>query len=58
MCDEARFDRWRDLDPEDTLRFYTLRMKELGIIKSTPQQLIARGADFHFLNELKQELKM
>lgn len=55
---EARFDRWRDLDPEDTLRFYTLRMKELGIIKSTPQQIIARGADFHFLNELRQELKM
>jgi len=54
---EARFDRWRDLDPEDTLRFYALRMKELGIIKSTPQQIMAKGADFHFLDELRRELK-
>ena len=55
---EARYDRWRDFDPEDTLRFYALRMQEVGFIKSTPQQIIANGADFRFLDELKRELKM
>ena len=55
---EARYDRWRDFDPEDTLRFYALRMQEVGFIKSTPQQIIAKGTDFRFLDELKLELKM
>jgi NitT/TauT family transport system substrate-binding protein len=54
---EARYDRWRDFDPEDTLRFYALRMKEVGFIKSTPQQIIAQGTNWQFLNELKRELK-
>ena len=54
---EARYDRWRDFHPEDTLRFYALRMREVGFIKSTPQQVIANGTDWRFLNELKRELK-
>jgi NitT/TauT family transport system substrate-binding protein len=54
---EARYDRWRDFDPEDTLRFYALRMKEVGFIKSTPQQIIVNGTNWQFLNELKRELK-
>jgi NitT/TauT family transport system substrate-binding protein len=29
----------------------------LGMIKSTPQQIIEQGTDFRFLNELKKELK-
>jgi len=49
--------RWRDYHPEDTLRFYALRLREAGMIKSTPQQIIARGSDWRFLNELKRELK-
>lgn len=48
---------WREYDPEDTLRFYALRLHELGMIKSTPQEIIARGTDWRFLNELKRELK-
>ena len=48
---------WRDYDPEDTIRFYALRMQELGMIKSTPQKLIAEHTDWRFLNELKRELK-
>ena len=51
------YDKWRDYDPEDTLRYYALRLRELGFIKSTPQQIIAGGADWRFLNELKRELK-
>jgi NitT/TauT family transport system substrate-binding protein len=51
------YDRWRDYDPEDTVRFYALRLHEAGLIKSTPQKIIARGTDWRFLNELKRELK-
>jgi NitT/TauT family transport system substrate-binding protein len=51
------YDRWREYDPEDTLRFYALRLHEAGMIQSTPNKLIAEGADWRFLNELKRELK-
>lgn len=48
---------WRDYDPEDTMRFFSLRMHESGLIKSSPQAIIANGTDWRFLNELKRELK-
>lgn len=48
---------WRDYDPEDTIRFYALRLQEAGMIKSTPQKIIAEHTDWRFLNELKRELK-
>ena len=51
------YDKWREYDPEDTLRFYALRMREAGFIKSSPQKIIAEGADWRFLDELKRELK-
>ena len=51
------YDKWREYDPEDTLRFYALRMREAGFIKSSPQKIIADGADWRFLDELKRELK-
>jgi NitT/TauT family transport system substrate-binding protein len=51
------YDKWRSYDPEDTIRFYALRMTESGLIKSSPRQLIAEGTDWRFLNELKRELK-
>jgi NitT/TauT family transport system substrate-binding protein len=54
---EIRYDRWRDYDPEDSLRFYALRMHETGMIKSSPNKIIAEGTDWRFLNELKRELK-
>jgi len=54
---EIRYDRWRDYDLEDSMRFYALRMQETGMIKSGPQRIITDGTDFHFLNELKRELK-
>ena len=40
-----------------SLRFYALWMHEFGQLKSTPNQLIAEGTDWLFLNELKRELK-
>jgi NitT/TauT family transport system substrate-binding protein len=54
---EVPYGQWREYDPEDTLRFYALRLHEAGMIKSTPQKLIAQGTDWRFLNELKKELK-
>jgi NitT/TauT family transport system substrate-binding protein len=51
------FYRWRDYEPEDTVRFYALRLHEVGMIKSVPQKIIAQGTDWRFLNELKRELK-
>ena len=54
---ELPYDRWREFDPEDTLRFYALRLHEAGMIKSSPNALLAEGTDWRFLNELKRELK-
>ncbi len=54
---DVPYDRWREYDPEDTIRYYALRLYELGMIKSTPQKIIAENTDWRFFNELKRELK-
>ena len=54
---EVPYNAWREYDPEDTLRFYALRLREAGMIKLTPNKLIADATDWRFLNELKRELK-
>jgi NitT/TauT family transport system substrate-binding protein len=54
---DVPYDKWREYDPEDTIRYYALRLHENGAIKSVPQQIIARGTDWRFLEELKRELK-
>jgi NitT/TauT family transport system substrate-binding protein len=54
---DVPYNKWRIYDPEDAVRFYALRLREAGMIKSTPQRLIAEGTDWRFLNELKKELK-
>jgi NitT/TauT family transport system substrate-binding protein len=54
---DVPYARWRDYDAEDSLRFYALRLREAGMIKSSPQKIIAQGSDWRFLNELKKELK-
>jgi hypothetical protein len=43
---------WREANPEDALRLH-----EVGMIKSSPEKIIAQGTDWRFLNELKKELK-
>jgi NitT/TauT family transport system substrate-binding protein len=57
MLNEVPYNKWREYDPEDTIRFYSLRLREAGMIKSTPNKIIADAADWRFLNELKRELK-
>lgn len=54
---ELPFAAWRDFDPEDTVRFFALRLREAGMIESSPQDIIARGTDWRFLDEVKRELK-
>ncbi len=54
---ELPYGRWRDYDTEATVRFYALRLREADMIRSTPQQIIARSTDWRFVNELRKELK-
>jgi NitT/TauT family transport system substrate-binding protein len=54
---ELPYARWRDYNPEDTVRFYALRLHEAGMIKSSPQKILTQGTDWRFLDELRKELK-
>ena len=54
---EVPYDKWREYDPEDTVRFYALRLHESGMIKSSPQKILAQATDCRFINELKKQLK-
>jgi NitT/TauT family transport system substrate-binding protein len=54
---EIPYRAWRDYDGEDSMRFYALGLHEAGMIKSSPNALLAEGTDWRFLNELKRELK-
>jgi len=54
---DVPYGRARQYDPEDMVRFYSLRLREAGLIKSTPQRILTEGTDWRFLNELKKELK-
>jgi NitT/TauT family transport system substrate-binding protein len=53
---DVPYGKWRDYDPEDTIRFYALRLHEAGMIKSSPDRIIAEGADWRFLREVRREL--
>jgi NitT/TauT family transport system substrate-binding protein len=53
---DVPYGKWRDYDPEDTIRFYALRLREAGMIKSSPDRIIAEGADWRFLREVRREL--
>jgi NitT/TauT family transport system substrate-binding protein len=54
---ELPYASWREFDPEDSLRFYALRLHDVDMVTSIPSALIADGTDWRFLNELKRELK-
>jgi NitT/TauT family transport system substrate-binding protein len=53
---DVPYGKWRDYDPEDTIRFYALRLHEARMIKSSPDRIIADGADWRFLREVRKEL--
>jgi NitT/TauT family transport system substrate-binding protein len=54
---ELPYNVWRTHDPEDTIRFYSLRLREAGLVRMSPQNVLRRGTDWRFVNELRQELK-
>ena len=54
---ELPYLQWREYDAEDTMRFYALRLHEVGMLKSSPQKILAEGTDWRFFNALKKELK-
>lgn len=54
---EIPYGHWRDYNPEETLRFYALRLREAGMIQAAPQKLIAQGTNWQFLDALKREMK-
>ena len=54
---ELPYRRWRDANPEDTIRFHALRLHEAGIIRMPPHKLIEQGTDWRFFNQLKREMK-
>jgi len=53
---DVPYNRWREYDPEDTIRFYALRLREAGMLKSNPAKIVADGADWRFLNEVRRDL--
>jgi NitT/TauT family transport system substrate-binding protein len=52
---DVPYRNWRDYDPEDAVRFYALRLRELGMIKSSPDKIMT-GTDWRFLKEVRKEL--
>ncbi len=52
------YGKWREYNPEDTIRFYALRMRDIGMIESNPQQFIDQHTDWRFMNELKKEFRI
>jgi NitT/TauT family transport system substrate-binding protein len=55
---EIPYGRWRDYNPEETVRFYALRLREAGMVGSPPQKLISQGTDWRVLDQLRRELKV
>jgi NitT/TauT family transport system substrate-binding protein len=54
---DVRYGKWREYDPEDTVRFYSLRLQEIRMIKASPNAIIQNGTNWRFFDELKRELK-
>jgi NitT/TauT family transport system substrate-binding protein len=53
---DVPYGKWRDYDPEDTIRFYALRLHEAGMIQSSPDRIIAEGADWRLLRDVRRDL--
>jgi NitT/TauT family transport system substrate-binding protein len=60
-CDilkELPYDVWRNFDPVDSVRFYALRLKEAGLLESTPEEILKVGTDFRYFKRLQKELQI
>jgi len=54
---ELPYRRWRDYNPEETPRFYALRLREAGMVKNAPQKILSQGTDWRIHEALSRELK-
>jgi NitT/TauT family transport system substrate-binding protein len=54
---ELPYDLWHEYNSEDSMRFYGLRLHEAGMLRTSPNTLLAEGTDWRFVDELKRELK-
>ena len=52
--DDVSYRAWREYDAEDAVRFWALRERELGLITSPPDKIIATGTDWRFLKEVRK----
>ncbi len=52
------YGKWRAYNPEDTVRYYALRLREVGLLDSQPEEFIRKHTDWSFVNALKEELAM
>lgn len=43
---EIGYRQWRQYNPEETIRFYALRLHEVGMIKSIPHKILDQGTDW------------
>jgi NitT/TauT family transport system substrate-binding protein len=48
---------WREFDPEETVRFFALRLADAKLVKKSPQQIIADGMDLTYFRQLRKELR-
>src|SRR5438552_5931980 len=48
---------WREFDPEETMRFFALRLSDAKLVKKSPQQIIADGVDFTYFRQLRKDLR-
>jgi NitT/TauT family transport system substrate-binding protein len=55
---DTRYGLWREYDAEDTVRFFALRLNELGRIRKAPNEIISGFTDWRFLEEVRDELKI
>jgi len=53
---EIPYGLWREYNPEETIRFYALRLREVGLIKTQPEEFIKKHTDWSHLASMKQEL--
>lgn len=52
------YGEWRNYHPEDTIRFYMLRLREIGMTQYSPKEIITQNTNWTFLESLKNELGM
>ena len=54
---EIGYRNWREYEAEDTMRYWSLRLREFGMVKSDPKKLLAKGTDWRFIEQIKKEMK-